>query len=163
MACVALERIVGTACVATSTSTKRTDGVFSLNGRHSMDTLFHSVMASTSVRRPSQGFPKLERLRNTCVVVFFESALVITFSSEISFSEPRLTHGLETGLALLRRPGLAASVSEAAAFAAAAAAATTRLASCASNAPAAAFVTASSKLFPSPYTSPSLYRINNSS
>ena len=127
-----------------------------------MDALFHSVMASTSVRRASQGCPKLERLRNTCVVVFCDSALVTTFSSEISDSEPWLTHGLETGLALLRRPGLAASASAAAASAAAAAA-TTRSASCVSNASAAAFVTASSKLFPSPYTSSSLYRINSSS
>mmetsp|Transcript_11710 Transcript_11710/g.50172 ORF Transcript_11710/g.50172 Transcript_11710/m.50172 type:complete len:286 (-) Transcript_11710:1028-1885(-) len=114
VACVALERVAGTACVATSASANRTDGVFSLNGRHSMDALFHSVMASTSVRRASQGCPKLERLRNTCSVVFCASALVTTFSSAISVSEPWLTHGLETGFARLRRPGLAASASAAA-------------------------------------------------
>ena len=65
-----------------------------------MDALFHSVMASTSVRRASHGSPKLERLRNTCVVSFCDSKLVTTFSSR---SRRRYSRSRRAGLALRRR------------------------------------------------------------
>ena len=127
-----------------------------------MDALFQSVMASTSASFFFfSSVPKCERFRNTCTTI--RGCLSVTkVSAAISSSLPSETQGLLTGLTFFFRPGLCSSAaSNAAAFSASAA--TALSASSISNASPAAFVTATSKLFPSPYTSSSLYRTHRDS
>ena len=143
----------GTACVAASTRIGYLNAPsFTFVGRTSIVALLQSSIALTS--SSFVGRPKSLSGRTSCSTTL-GLPLGTILASSISRSEPWLTHGfLGTSSTLIlffrgRRPGLDASASSAAALAAAASAAAF---SCdaRSHSSATVFISASSKLLPSP-------------